>query len=41
LFSFTAPPPLLLLGTLAAAALSMAWFEGVKRTVGCETQALR
>ena len=30
LFSFSAPPPAMLLAALGAAALSMAWFEAVK-----------
>jgi Ca2+-transporting ATPase len=34
LFSFAAPPPLLLLATLALAGFCMAWFEAVKRTLG-------
>jgi Ca2+-transporting ATPase len=31
LFSFAAPPPLMLLGALGVALLSVVWFEGVKR----------
>ncbi len=31
LFSFAAPPPVMLLAALGAALLSMVWFEGVKR----------
>ena len=31
LFSFAAPPPVLLLVALGAIVLSMVWFEGVKR----------
>jgi Ca2+-transporting ATPase len=38
LFSFAAPPPLLLLAALGATMLGMVWFEGVKRV---QTQRLR
>jgi Ca2+-transporting ATPase len=34
LFSFAAPPPVMLLAALGAAMLGMVWFEGVKRLQG-------
>jgi P-type Ca2+ transporter type 2C len=34
LFSFSAPPPTMLLAALGVAGLSMAWFEGVKQVQG-------
>jgi Ca2+-transporting ATPase len=37
LFSFAAPPPVMLLAALGAAVLGMLWFEGVKRVQGQRT----
>ena len=41
LFSFAAPPPVLLFAALGVAALSMLWFELVKRGFGQRHQAAR
>lgn len=37
LFAFAAPPPVMLLAVLGAAAIGMLWFEGVKRVQGRRT----